>query len=160
MVKEGKLARAFAVAGRSLISLVEHGREGVRDEKRREEKRRVERTEYRADGRRRRYRGENSAARNESSAVGNPDRNQSDSICIMEKARDNVCTSLSARARFLFRLSFLISLSLSLSPLGRRIVRSRFLSPVFPLASSHFLFILDADSPRIGSGIEWNQRAC
>lgn len=63
------------------------------------------------DGRRRRYRGENSDARNESSAVENPDRNQSDSICIMEKARDNVCSGLSARARFLFRLSSSLSLS-------------------------------------------------
>lgn len=40
----------------------------------------------------------------EQSAIENPDRNQSDSICIMEKARDNVCTGFSARARFLFRL--------------------------------------------------------
>lgn len=41
----------------------------------------------------------------ESNAIENSDRNQSDSICIMEKARDNVCTeALRARARFPFRL--------------------------------------------------------
>lgn len=92
------------------------------------------------------YRSENSGARNESSAVENPDRNQSDSICIMEKARDNVCTELSARATF-----SPVSFSLSLSPSGRWIVS---FSPFF------FSLPRPVDSLRIGSGFGWNQRAC
>lgn len=98
------------------------------------------------------YRGENSGARNESSAVENPDRNQSDSICIMEKARDNVCTGLSARATFLSRFSLSLflfppSLSVSLGPLNRIFL--------FSLPSPR-----PANSLRIGSGFGWNQRAC
>lgn len=98
------------------------------------------------------YRGENSGARNESSAVENPDRNQSDSICIMEKARDNVCTGLSARATFLFRFSLFLSFSLPLRAVENRIFLSSFFLSL-PLPRP-------ADSLRIGSGFGWNQRAC
>lgn len=88
------------------------------------------------------YRGENSGARNESSAVENPDRNQSDSICIMEKARDNVCTGLSARATFLSRSLFFFppSVPVSLGPLNRIFL--------FSLPSPR-----PANSLRIGSGV-------
>lgn len=149
----------------------ERNKEKRREGKRKERKIGRER-ENRVDGRRRRYRGENSDARNESSAVENPDRNQSDSICIMEKARDNVCSGLSARARFLFRLSsslslspFLpsshltISLSRSLS-LFRSLSRCHSLPLASTLAYPPFLPKPDANPLRIGSRIEWNQRAC
>jgi len=69
----------------------------------------------RVDVGQRRIAVENSGARNESSAVENSDRNQSDSICIMEKARDNVCTERVLRFSPVF-LSFSLSLSLSLYP--------------------------------------------
>lgn len=107
------------------------------------------------DGRRRRYRGENSDARNESSAVENPDRNQSDSICIMEKARDNVCSGLSARARFLFRLSSSLSLSLFLPSshlaISLSLSFSLFISLALslPLSSTRFHSRLSSLSPQV-----------
>lgn len=142
-LSHGKLGlpdRAFAVVRRPLVSLVEH-RAGEYTEKGEEKRGEFERVDVGQEAKA--YRGENSGARNESSAVENPDRNQSDSICIMEKARDNVCTGLSARATFLSRLSF--SLSLLPGPLNR--IFLFFLSLLFSLLSSR-----PADSLWIGSG--------
>lgn len=107
-LSHGKLGlpdRAFAMVRRPLVSLVEH-RAGEYTEKGEEKRGEFERVDVGQEAKA--YRG-NSGARNESSAVENPDRNQSDSICIMEKARDNVCTGLPARATFLSRLSFSLS---------------------------------------------------
>lgn len=122
----------------------ERNKEKRREGKRKERKIGRER-ENRVDGRRRRYRGENSDARNESSAVENPDRNQSDSICIMEKARDNVCSGLSARARFLFRLSS----SLSLSPFLPSSHLAISLSLVLSLYFARFHSRLSSLSPQV-----------
>lgn len=81
------------------------------------------------------YRGENSAARNESGAVENPDRNQSDSICIMEKA-PRQCLHGALRACCALLSSHPLALSFSLVPS----VSSSFclwLSPFLLLALCH-----------------------